>query len=292
MSVFVISSPPLLENPDNVTPLNPLGINRSPYGEVFAMAMQGPIDRYWHGMDNSKHTCDDPESCSHHHLKADDDLAIDRYTGFNDRLRHFIDGMGEGLQERTNPRSATAGHKFFIRRGVEDKLRFAYNLDPSHYGNYNAYHFFLTEPELGTRPSLTPVAAKLAHETILYCLSQRTDPRQALTAASAAGNVIELMFNDRQVNRDSPNFSTRQMRDVLKVMDQAIGLYSHLSQQWDEQGLWKNLSELRLHEAEERFSFILKIRESQEEAIRRLEGVPDEQRLSSQDNSDTEFRAR
>ena len=30
-------------------PLNPLGINGSPYGEVFAMAMQGPIDTYFHG---------------------------------------------------------------------------------------------------------------------------------------------------------------------------------------------------------------------------------------------------
>jgi len=279
---FATASRPLAENKEADVPLNVLGINRSPYGEVFAMAMQGPIDTYFHAAEEQGHTCDDPDHCQQHHIEANQDLAIDKYTGLNDRLRNFIDGMGAGLTERTNPKAATDGHKFFIRRGIEDKLRFAYNLDPGHYGNYNAYHFFLTEPQLGTRPELTPTAAKLAQDTITYCLAQRSDPRQALTAASAAGNVIELMFNDRQIHPEKPNFTTKQMRDVLQVMDQAIGLYSHLANEWAGEGQWENLSELRLAEVGERFKFVLKIRQSQEEAIRRLEGLPDEKRASTE----------
>jgi hypothetical protein len=265
---FVVASKPLLASKEADAPLNVLGINRSPYGEVFAMAMQGPIDTHFHATEFNGHVCDD--GCGHEKAEK---TAVVSSAGVNDRLRGFIDGMGTGLTERTNPRGASEAHKFYLRREIEDKLRFAYNLDPSHYGNYNAYHFFLTEPKLGTRPELTPHAAKLADQTIAYCLSQRNDPRQALTAAAAAGNVIELMFNDRHVNPEQPRFTTDQMKGVLKVMDQSIGLYAGLANEWADKGLWANLSELRLAETQERLDFVLKIRDTHEQAIRRLEGI-------------------
>lgn len=44
---FVWVTPSLSENKEIDVPLNVLGIKRSPYGEVIAMAMQGPIDSYW-----------------------------------------------------------------------------------------------------------------------------------------------------------------------------------------------------------------------------------------------------
>ncbi|WP_411827105.1 hypothetical protein [Luteolibacter sp. AS25] len=278
---FVVSSKPLLKNADLDAPLNPLGINRSPYGEVIAMAMQGPIDTFFHAVEGEGHKCDDPEHCQHHQLKKEDDLVIVEHGSWNDRAQFFIESLGKGLEERTNPRAATDSHKFYLRRGIEDKLRFAYNLDPGHYGNYNAYHFFLTEPQLGTRPELTPHAAKLADETIRYCLSQRSDPRQALTAAAAATNIIQLMFEDRAANPDSSRYTTEQMREVLGVVDQSIGLFSHLSKEWEDQGVWENLSELRIVEAQERLNFILKVRESQEAGIRRLEGLPSRQTMGN-----------
>lgn len=265
---FVAASKPLLASKEADVPLNVLGINRSPYGEVFAMAMQGPIDNHFHATESDGHVCD--ENCDH----GEKENTLVSNAGFNDRLRAFIEGMGQGQTERTNPRGASDAHKFYLRREIEDKLRFAYNLDPAHYGNYNAYHFFLTEPKLGTRPELTPHAAKLADQTITYCLTQRNDPRQALTAAAAAGNVIELMFNDRQANPEKPRFTSEHMKSVLKVMDQSIGLYSHLANEWAEKGLWANLSELRLAETKERFHFVLKIRDSHEQAIRRVDGLP------------------
>jgi len=266
---FVIASRPLLSDKENDVPLNVLGINRSPYGEVFAMAMQGPIDSYFHATNARGHKCDDAATCQHIAHSQSQDLAG---QGINERVRHYIDGMDAGLVERTNPFSAGKAHKFYLRREIEDKLRFAYNLDPGQYGNYNAYHFFLTEPELGTRPELTPYAAKLADQTIRYCLSQRSDPRYALTAAAAAGNVIELMLNDRQINREHPLYTTAQMRDVLKVMDQSLGLYSHLANEWADKGLWENLSELRLTEVQQRLSFTVSIRDSHEQSIRLIEG--------------------
>lgn len=282
---FALSSPGLVHTEDTSFPPNPLGVKRSPYGEVFAMAMQGPIDTYFHASNSNGHSCKNPGHCNHpnHGAKLKSDLAAPKDV--NEQLRDFIDGMDAGLVERTNPRGASAAHKFYLRRGIEDKLRFAYSLDPSHYSNYNAYHFFLTEPQLGTRPELTPTAAKLAQDTINYCLAQRTDPRHALTAAAAAGNVIELMFNDRLVHPEKPNYTTKNMREVLQVMDQAIGLYSHLSNVWTESGQWENLSEPRLVEVKQRVKFVLKIRETQEAAIRRLEGLPDAQHTATSMNT-------
>ncbi|MDE0835575.1 MAG: hypothetical protein OSA84_04405 [Akkermansiaceae bacterium] len=275
---FVIASRPLLANKEADVPLNVLGINRSPYGEIFAMAMQGPIDTYFHAAEDGMHKCDGSEACQHENLSESRELSKDGCTGVNDRVRHFIDEMASGQTERTNPRAATDAHKFYLRRGIEDKLRFAYNLDPSHYGNYNAYHLFLTEPELGTRPELTPFAAKLADQTISYCLKQRNDPRQALTAAAAAGNIIELMLNDRQIHPEKPNFTAAQMKDVLKIMDQSIGLYSFLANDWADKGYWENLSGLRLNQVQERLRFTLKIRDSHEQSIHRIEGLPDNSR--------------
>lgn len=281
VAAFVVSSRPLLGNSEADVPLNPLGINRSPYGEVIAMAMQGPIDTFFHATDAKGHQCSDPENCQHGHPEKDETAVASADRSWNDRLRHFIEELGAGQVERTNSRAASTGHKFYLRREVEDKLRFAYHLDPSHYGNYNAYHFFLTQPQLGTRPELTPGAAKLAEETIQYCLSQRTDPRQALTAAAAAGNVIELMFEDRLLHPDSPKYSPAQMREMLTIMDYSIGLYSHLSKEWTDKDLWKYLSELRQLEAKERLYFVLKIRDSHDQSIRRLEGLPQTERADT-----------
>lgn len=279
---FVLASRPLIASKEVDIPLNVLGINRSPYGEVFAMAMQDPIGTYFNASEGSANKFDASEPNLHGHKPDTNKLAMEGSTGVNGRARHFIEGMVSGLTERTNPRASSPAHKFYLRRGIEDKLRFAYNLDPGHYGNYNSYHFFLTEPELGTRPELTPLAAKLADQTISYCLSQRDDPRKALTAASAAGNIIELMLNDRLTNPEKPNFTTNQMKVVLGVMDQSIGMYNQLANEWTDNNLWSNLSELRLREVQERLSFVLKIRDSHEKSIHRLEGVSADSRALSQ----------
>lgn len=273
---FVISSRPVLGNQEIDVPLNVLGINRSPYGEVFAMAMQGPIDNYWHAVESggAAHSCDGCKKCEHQTQEKKKKIAGKADAPLDVRLRNFIEAMDEGVKTRTNARPASDAHKFHLRRGIEDKLRFAYNLDPSHYGNYNAYHFFLTEPQLGTRPELTPYAAKLAEDTINYCLSRRDDPRRALTAAAAAGNVLELMLNDRAMNSENSRYTTKQMLEVLKLMDHSIAVYQDVANQWTEQGLWANLSKMRLIEVEERLYFIKKVRESHGQSILRIVGFP------------------
>lgn len=237
-------------------PLNPFGINTSPYGEVLAMAMQEPVDVYWN------HASD---SGTRHVAHATPP------SGFRNKARHFIEEMEAAAVERTNPHHTGRTHAFFLRREIEKKLRFAYELDPGHYGNYNSYHFFLTEPAVGTHRELNNESLQLAGRTIHYCLSRSDDPRLALTAAAAAENVLMLMFNDSR--NTEPRFTTAQMREQLSLLDHCLTRYDEISAEWDKTGNWSLLSEQRLLECRDRFNFILQMRGTAEKTIRRLESV-------------------
>lgn len=243
-------------------PLNVFGINGSPYGEVLAMAMQGPIDVYWHHSVEAGHQHSD----GHHHLQT---VTSASEAGGSNRLRGFLDELSEAVEERTNPNPPSRAQKFNNRRQVENKLRAAYELDPAHYANYNAYYFFLTEPKLGTRPELTPGAAKLARRTIEYCLSRTDDPRPALTAAAATENLMELMFNDRSAG--SSRFSNSIIREHLGLLDHCLARYQELARQWAATGNWDLLSPQRRLECDERLAFITKVRNAAETTLRRLE---------------------
>jgi hypothetical protein len=270
-AAWALAGRPLTSDAELDVPLNPMGINGSPYGEVFAMAMQGPIDTHFHGVlgGGSGHqhapgdTCD---SCGD--ASSKDKSSSTTHGGLNGVLA----SLEKAVETRTNPKAASEAHKKFLRRQVEDKLRFAYQLDPAHYANYNSLHFFLTEPQLGTRPELTPSAAKLAEDTIQYCLKKDDDPRPALTAAAAASNILELMFNDQQ--KPSPKFKTTQMRQHLNLLDHCIGRYMTIARKWDETRNWELLSPQRIQECDDRIQYILKFREAAEGAIARFEGKP------------------
>lgn len=275
MLAWAFAGRPLVENPDLKSPLNPLGINRSPYGEVFAMAMQGPIDSHFHEgfIGRASHHHEDGESCDacapeKSAPEADRPLAKSK-PSLQARWKGIVTSLSKVSEVRTNPKAASEALKRHLRREAEDKLRFAYQLDPSHYANYNSLHFFLTEPAVGTRPELTPSAAKLAQDTIDYCLKQENDPRPALTAAAACTNILHLMFAD--MKSDSPKFTAAQMRQCLDLLDHCIARYVTIARQWDESKNWELLSPQRIADCEERFKFISKIRDDAEKTITRVE---------------------
>lgn len=255
---------PLVTDPDLKAPLNPLGINHSPYGQVFAMAMQGPIDTYFSGsLNNGPQKHDDAVQGETKPTPDEQEKKTDVPLG--SRLQKLITSLDNASTERTNPKPASDAQRIYLRRQVEDKLRFAYQLDPSHYGNYNSLHFFLTEPQMGTRPELTPSALQLADDTIQYCLSQKNDPRPILTAAGACTNVLQLMFADRQ--NPMPKYDTSQMRSYLNLLDQCIQKYEVTAEVWKQSKNWELLSPMRITECNERYDFICKIRDASEKAI-------------------------
>lgn len=273
VAAWALSGHTLVEDKDLKVPLNPFGINGSPYGEVFAMAMQGPIDTYFHGAMNADGHHKDGDNCEICRKAAAEQAGKAKAApSLESRFENLLTSLDKAAEIRTNPRSSSEAHRRYLRRQVEDKLRFAYQLDPSHYANYNSLHFFLTEPELGTRPELTPSAAKLAEDTIQYCLKQDHDPRPALTAAAATSNILELMFNDQQ--NAEPKFTIAQMHQYLNVLDYCLSRYVAISKEWDQSKNWELLSPQRVDECTERYHFICKFREDALGTIDRLEGHP------------------
>lgn len=267
---------------------NPLGLKASPYGQVIAMAIQAPIDADWHGAleihdmpsgaeephDNS--VCED-ESCDHdhgHELAKHDEGCSDSdcthdHGATSQPTGSLIDRLSKAVTQRNNPNPPTAGHKFYIRRQIEKKLQFAYELDPSHYANYAAYNLFLTQSSLGTaedsQEEVTRKVTLLAEGTIRYCLHETSDPRPALTAASAAYNILERQFINPETHSNS------EMRELLGVMDFCLKRYFELLQESIDNNNWSLLSEMRQNEVLSRSKFALKLREATEQTIVRLE---------------------
>jgi hypothetical protein len=268
---------PLIADPSLAAPLNPLGINGSPYGEVFAMAMQGPIDTYFDlGMDGGAphegHSCADGEKCTedeHESTTGKSVAEAENSPSLNRRFENFLTSLGKAAETRTNPNAASSALRLYLRRQAEDKLRFAYQLDPAHYGNYNSLHLFLTEPQVGTRPQLTSAAAKLAEDTIQYCFKQNYDPRPALTAAAAAANILQLMFEDQ--HQAAPKFNTTQMRQYLDILDYSLARYDSLAKEWDLSKNWQLISPQRIEECTDRLRFNTKMRDTSEKIIIRFE---------------------
>jgi hypothetical protein len=254
---------------------NPLGLKMSPYGQVIALALQGGIDADWHGIETAAaagHSC---SACGQHHGTADTSCDTAATKTPSATGQGLIDRLEAAATERTNPRPATDGHKFYLRRQVEDRLRFAYELDPSNYANYNAYHLFLTEPSVGTRRVLTERVLMLARLTIDYSLREESDPRPALTAAAASGNILELMFL-HQADHDLD-----EMKRQLAELDHALARHRDMAAKWLSTGEFQRLSPARQHEMLERFHFVTKVRDASAQTIQRLSSAPTEQASNS-----------
>jgi hypothetical protein len=267
---WALTIQPLAREPDTHIPPNPLGLKRSPYGEVLAMAMQSPINLVWHagvaGHEHHHHAPGEPcnEENEHEHEEDGDEAKSKAPSGMLGPYQAYLDELNGATDLRTNSKPATEAHRFAMRRKVEDQLRFAYELDPSHYGNYTAYHFFLNQSDLGTRPELTRQAMDLTEDTIRYCLSRTDDPRPALTAAAAIENELLIFFNE------PARFPLSEMRRKLDLLDASLARHRELREQWVRSGNWNLISHARQEEIEERYRFIIKIRDAAAATIQRL----------------------
>jgi hypothetical protein len=242
---------------------NPLGLKRSAYGEVIAMALQGPIDEEWTSGVIGRRIYREEATASTEEAPAE----VADGGGGGARLASFLRDLNRTSEIRTNPRGASEAHKRAIRRSIENRLKFAYEFDPANFGNYNSYHFFITQPQLATRPVLTQQALDLANATIRYCESRSDDPRPALTAAAAAENILQLMFE----NSDKYQKNLPQMRQLLGIMDRNLARYRLLATRWENDGIWQALSSMRQIEAEERYQLTVQLRTAAQATIKRLE---------------------
>jgi hypothetical protein len=260
VAAWAFAGRPLVTNKDLAVPLNPLGLNRSPYGEVIAMAMQGPVENYFNvamGFQGRYQAKQEVQPA----------VAPPKLSPLA-QLNRMVSDLDKVIALRTNPKPPSDAQKLYLRRQSEDKLRFAYNLDPSHFANYTALHFFLTEG-ITTRKESTAQITKLADDTIDYCLKQNDDPKAALTAAAAATNILHMLFLDQR--NAAPQFALADMHKCVAKIDLCIANYNTISTRWDKTNQWETLSPDRVAECQERIQFLEKLRYAGEQGIISLE---------------------
>ncbi|MCU0797833.1 MAG: hypothetical protein MUF31_18075 [Akkermansiaceae bacterium] len=244
---------------------NPLGIHGSAYGRIIAMAIQAPIEKDWHGgidahgdttHSEDHHSCGHPGCDGHHHHHHEE------------KSSSWLATLDALVSERTNPRPPSAAHQQYLNREIEKNLRFALRLDPTHFGNYNAYHHFLIESDAsgpaGDFQQRKTLAVSLARETIEQGLADSVDPRPALTAASAAYNIIELSLLD-----DASAVSAEELKAQLQVLDLCLHRHSEVFAQSLENGFFDGLSAMRQQEILTRGTFMKKLRDAAATTIAR-----------------------
>ncbi len=292
---------------------NPLGLKMSAYGQVIGMAMQGPIDLFWHkgeahhhhhhhdgdaadceecrkfDHDLADHTADHADTCPDcggqvgHHAPGcpgDNQMAVaTASTPLRKKVKGYLQMLGQGASHRTNPNPDTPGHKFYLRRQIENRLRIAYEFDPSNYGTYNAYHLFLSESSLGTTKAGIENAMRLSRLTIDYCLRQPNDPRPALTAAAAAHDILALMFRE---HIEKPR---KEYERILRTEDLGLARYIAILRKRNADGTLNLISATRQAEMTSRFHMLLKLREADDATIRRIFARPSAQQAARNQTS-------
>ncbi len=272
--------------------MNPGCIKGSPYGKILALAMQGPIDFYWHGgkthddevilgsehghkhehtEDCAHHGCNHdhaehhhdhahaahPEGCSccAHSEEHEHVAAVAEDETFRTKLKERIKEMEASTHRKTDGKPLSETHQKYLQGVTEDKLRLAYELDPSNYTNYGNYHLFIATTTFGKSAGDDDAAVALARRTLEYCKHDQIDPASWVTAASAAYNII------CHIGRHYDQYSVREAKDSLAEFDFCISNYVRLRRKALEAG--RVVSETRVKEMEARVSYLIGLRKAQ-----------------------------
>ena len=286
---------------------NPGCIKGSPYGKVLALAMQGPIDLYWHSGQthesaeilNAEHQHSDGtvhKHADHGHQHSDDHHGHHDHHGHEgheghkqpkfekveivtqieeeavtreapekplvQRAKDKIKLMSATAKRKTDGSPLSPSHRKYLQSVIEDKLRLAYELDPTNYTNYGNLHLFLTSTNLGKESADDSKALRLAQKTLEVCKKEEVDPASWVTAASAAYNII---FH---IGRYYDQYTVAEAKASLKEFDDCIVAHQDLLDGAVENG--RILSEARLNEFNERVRYMKKIRYAQGVYMKRM----------------------
>ncbi|MGB0993886.1 MAG: hypothetical protein ACPG32_15630, partial [Akkermansiaceae bacterium] len=176
--------------------------------------------------------------------------------------REKIKLMKAFSHRRTNGKPLSDAHQKYLQSVTEDKLKFAYELDPSNYTNYGNYHLFIATTNYGKSEADDDAALILATKTLEFCKRDNVDPASWLTAASAAYNV---MFH---IGRYHENYSIPEAKESIAEFDKCIATFNELLDQAVDEG--RILSATRLAEMKARAKYLQRIRYAQGQYMKRL----------------------
>ena len=238
----------------------------SPYGKIMALALQGPIDLWWHKGTTHKHVAinhDHDEGCSdachgHHGPETTHDEETQTLHAWKEGLKR----MEANTYRKTSGRNLSKAHAQFIQDETEDKLRLAYELDPTNFTNYGNYHFFLAMNELGRADADHDAALSLALKTLDVCKEDEVDPASWLTAASAAFNIAE------HIAKNNSHYTIVEAKGSLAEFDFCIQRHEFLLKQAWHEG--RVISSKRIEEMNARKVHLMKLRKALGVTMKRL----------------------
>ncbi|MCP5538310.1 MAG: hypothetical protein H7A51_19015 [Akkermansiaceae bacterium] len=258
-------------------------VKGSPYGKILALAMQGSVDFYWHKgkthedeailATGHQHDAGCADGCDDHaghdhgveehaegcgcgaHGHEPPQVATHEDEPFREIAKLRIKQMAASAHRKTDGKPLSAAHQKYLQGVTEDKLRLAYELDPSNYTNYGNYHLFIASTTYGRSEGDDDAAVALARRTLEFCKRDQTDPASWVTAASAAYNII---FH---IGRYYQGYSIEEAKASLAEFDFCIDNYVRLRREALEAG--RIVSVERVKEMEERVRYLIELRKAQ-----------------------------
>ena len=294
-------------------------VKGSPYGKVLALAMQGEIDFYWHDGSSHEHAetlnAAHHHGDGHHHNHGHGDhshehspshdfqteqvsehdagceccpgespqeetIVEEKPKPLRERAKKAIKMMAATAHRRTDNKPLSPAHRKYLQESIEDKLRLAYELDPSNYTNYGNYHLFIATTTYGRNAADDDEAVKLARRTLEFCKKDQVDPGSWVTAASAAYNIV---FH---IGRYHEQFTVAEAKASLAEFDFCVRKYHELLDQAIEEG--RIASEQRYEEMLTRVKYLGKLRYAQGAYMKRMMSSKMATQASNPPSTDTQ----
>lgn len=225
---------------------NIAAIGRSPYGKTLAMAIQGPVDAYWH-KGREPHHDHGPQT------------GVEDEAGALGRAKEFLEGMEAAVVNPNTPYGQSVAHEKYLHRQIEKKLEVAYWLDPGNYANFNALALFLSETALASRQVNPERVYYFADRTIEFVETQeKVNPEPWLTAASA---VLAKMQWYEQLKDSMPDARARFAADLPRF-EGYLNRYQFLRDLRIAGGNWEAIPVARREAMESRYQMLNKLLEA------------------------------
>lgn len=232
-------------------------LNGSPYGKVLVLVMQEEIEVYTHKgqshenaillknpseqpggaavAEDEVHVHGENCGCPDHAAAAVSVEPAQRVrqkkeVPMHKRAKHYVKTLSAYSRRRTDDAELTPAHRQYIEGVIEDKLKFAYSLDPSNQSNYESYYFYLSVSSLGKSKADQEAALDLARQTMAYCRIEDHDPSTALTGAGAAYDIAYY------ISRHPEKFTAEEAHQVLDEGDEFLKRYEILLDESPQKG--------------------------------------------------------
>ncbi len=271
-------------------------VKGSPYGKVLALAMQGPIDFYWHdgqthddayilkaekkknsnnggeadqagggdgGHGHAHHGGEDGDHAHHGHAHEppkSSKQGVERPWHAN--AKEKIATLTAYTHRNTNNKRRSKEQVRYLQEATEDKLRFSNDLDPTNYTNYGNYQIFLSNSNVGRYLVDAEQHVTLSRDTLRICKEEPHDPAAWITASMAAYDLAYYMGGKPE------RYSLDEVRAMLAEFDYCIARYAVLLEEHRVSG--RPFSVVKANEMIGQGNFLTKLRDAFDIYMERL----------------------